>query len=141
MVCRMGEVRIEVKLTNAVDLALARRGHGEPAQARSCVAEAMVDTGAVRCVIPQHVADKLGAQTLRRKVVPYADGREEAVLISEPILFEIMTREEEETAFILGDEVLIGQTLLEKMDLHVDWLNRRLVSNPAHPDQPINKLK
>ena len=40
---------------------------------------------------------------------------------------------------LLGDEVLIGQTVLEKMDLLVDCARQRLV--PAHPEGPINKLK
>jgi hypothetical protein len=34
---------------------------------------------------------------------------------------------------------LIGQTLLEKMDLLVDGARRQLV--PAHPEGPVNKLK
>jgi len=44
-------------------------------------------------------------------------------------------------AYVLGDEVLIGQTILEKLDLFVDCAHNRLVPNPAHPDQPVNKLK
>jgi hypothetical protein len=36
---------------------------------------------------------------------------------------------------------MIGQTLLEKMDLLVDCANRRLVPNPAHPDVAVSKLK
>jgi len=40
---------------------------------------------------------------------------------------------------VLGDEVLIGQTVLEKMDLLVDCARQKLV--PAHPGGPINKLK
>ena len=42
---------------------------------------------------------------------------------------------------VLGDEVLIGQTVLEKLDLHADCANRRLIPNPAHPDQPVSKVK
>ena len=42
---------------------------------------------------------------------------------------------------ILGDEVLIGQTVLDKLDLQVDCANHRLVPNPAHPDQPVTKAK
>jgi hypothetical protein len=38
-------------------------------------------------------------------------------------------------------EVLIGQTVLEKLDLLADSANRRLVPNPAHPDQPVSKVK
>ena len=40
-----------------------------------------------------------------------------------------------------GDEVLIGQTVLEKLDLHADCANGRLLPNPAHPDQPMTKVK
>jgi len=36
---------------------------------------------------------------------------------------------------------LIGQTLLEKMDLLMDCAGQRLVPNPAHPDVAVNKLK
>ena len=56
-------------------------------------------------------------------------------------MFEILTRETEEDAYVLGDEVLIGQTVLEVMDLLVDCHRRRVVPNPAHPDQPVSKVK
>jgi Transposase, Mutator family len=46
-----------------------------------------------------------------------------------------------EEALILRDEVLIGQTILEKLDLLVDCANQRLLPNPAHPDQPVSKVK
>ena len=41
----------------------------------------------------------------------------------------------------LGDEVIIGQTVLEKLDLFVDCIHQRVVPNPAHPDQPVSKVK
>jgi len=41
----------------------------------------------------------------------------------------------------IRNEVLIGQTVLEKLDLMADCVNRRLVPNPAHPDQPVSKVK
>ena len=44
-------------------------------------------------------------------------------------------------ALVLGDEVLIGQTVLEKLDLLADCVHRRLVPNPAHPDQPVSNVK
>lgn len=46
-----------------------------------------------------------------------------------------------EDALVLGDEVIIGQTALEKMDIFVDPINRRVIPNPAHPDQPVSKVK
>jgi hypothetical protein len=43
-------------------------------------------------------------------------------------------REKLEDAMMLGDEVLIGQAALKKLDLVMDCVNQRLVPNPAHPD-------
>ena len=42
---------------------------------------------------------------------------------------------------MFGDEVIIGQTVLEKLDLHVDCRGQPLYPNPAHPDQPVLKMK
>ena len=47
-------------------------------------------------------------------------GRTEAVSVTEPLVVEIDGRDTLEEALILGDEVLIGQTVLEKLDLFVD---------------------
>ena len=135
----MGEVRVTVKLTNAVDEALVRRGMMTPEQVRTFEADALVDTGAVRMVVPPQVATRLGVRGQR--VAEYADGRTEAVSVTEPLVVEIAGRDTLEEALILGDEILIGQTVLEKLDLFVDSRRRRLVPNPAHPDQPVTKVK
>lgn len=137
----MGEIRVKVKITNSLDEALARRGQLPADKVRTYEADAMVDTGAVRTVIPVHVMQLLGVQERARRVVEYADGRNESVALTEPVLFDIIGRDTMEEALVLGDEVLIGQTVLEKLDLLADCANRRLVPNPAHPDQPVSKVK
>ena len=53
----------------------------------------------------------------------------------------MLGRDTTEEAFVLGDEVLIGQTVLEKLDLLADCANLRVIPNPAHPDQPVNKIR
>jgi clan AA aspartic protease len=137
----LGEVRIVVRLTNAVDEALVRRGILAPEQVRTHEVDALVDTGAVRMVVPFRVAARLGLGVRGQRVAEYADGRTEAVGVTEPLVVEIDGRDTLEEALILGDEVLIGQTVLEKLDLFVDFRGRRLIPNPAHPDQPITKVK
>ena len=137
----MGEVRTKALLVNAVDEALARRGQLEPTQVRSYEADAMVDTGAVRCVLPAHVVQKLGVAIRGQRVAEYADGRKETVGVTEAVIFDIYGRDTMEEALVLGDEVLIGQTVLEKLDLQVDCAGQKLVPNPAHPDQPVTKVK
>ncbi len=137
----MGEVRARVKLTNAVDEALARRGQLPSEQVRTYESDALVDTGAVRCALPSFVAQWLGLESVGRHVDQYADGRLEEVDLTEGFVLEIMGRRTTEEALILGDEILIGQTALEKLDLLADCQGQRLVPNPAHPDQPVSKVK
>lgn len=137
----MGEVRIKAKLINAVDEDLVRRGMLQPEQIRVYEADALVDTGAVRTVLPQHVVDRLGLAVRGQRVAEYADGRKEAVSVTGPLIIDLEGRDTLEEALVLGDEVLIGQTVLEKLDLFVDCQRQRLVPNPAHPDQPVTKVK
>jgi len=137
----MGEVRTAAVITNAVDEDLSRQGQLAIGSIRSYEADAMVDIGAVRSVIPPHVVERLGLTIRGKRVVEYADGRNDVVDVTGPVLFKILDRDTLEEALVLGDEVLIGQTVLEKLDLMVDCNSRRVVPNPAHPDQPVTKVK
>lgn len=137
----MGEIRVKVKLMNLLDETRFRHGEMKKEDIRTYEADAMVDTGAVRSVIPTHVLQMLGVGTRGTRVAEYADGRKDTVDVSEGIIFDVFGRDTIEEALVLGDEVLIGQTVLEKLDLLADCVNRRLVPNPAHPDQPVSKVK
>jgi predicted aspartyl protease len=137
----MGEVRVKATITNALDEALARRGQIPSGEIRSYEADAMIDTRAVRSVIPSYVAQRLGLASRGQRVVEYADGRKEAVDVTEPVVISVLERDTLEEALVLGDEVLIGQTVLEKLDLMVDCNRNRVIPNPAHPDQPVTKVK
>src|SRR5947209_14788799 len=110
----MGEVRAKVRLTNALDDELRRQGKLPKDEVRSYEADALVDTDAVRCVLPPHVVEKIGATIRGQRVAEYADGRRDTVGVTGPILVDIQGRDTLEEALVLGDEVLIGQTVLEK---------------------------
>jgi clan AA aspartic protease len=137
----MGEVRTVVTLTNATDQVLVRRGKLAPDEVHTYRADAQVDTGAVRTVLPPHVVQQLDLAIRGRRVVELADGRKESVGLTEPVEIDIDGRNTIEDALVLGDEVIIGQTVLETLDLYVDCANKRLFPNPAHPDQPVVKIK
>ena len=137
----MGEVRIKVKLTNSYDESRRQRGDIGKDEVRSYEADALVDTGAVSSVIPANIMQILGLLSRGERVAEYADGRKDIVKLTEPIIFDINGRATEEGAMVLGDEVLIGQTILEVLDLQVDCRNQKLIPNPAHPDQPVVKIK
>ncbi len=136
----MGEVRVQVKLTNAVDEVLVNRGLLNPNQLGVYETQALVDTGAVRTVLPMDIVQQLGLRIRGQQLAQYADGRRESVGLTEPVIIEVEGRETTEAALVAGDEVLIGQTVLETLDLHVDCKNQRLIPNPAHPESPVFRI-
>lgn len=135
----MGEIRVRVKLTNAVDAVLAHQGRLPAEQVRCCETDAMVDTGAIRSVIPASLVPSLGVEIMDRRPAQLADGSQQSVDVTGPILFELEGRKTLEEALVLRNEVLIGQTVLEAVDLLADCRGRRLV--PGHPDGPVLKIK
>lgn len=135
----LGEVRTRVRLFNNADANAAAEGRLLLEKVRVIDVEAMVDTGAVRSCIPASLLERLGIKPYDQVIIELADGRKSNVGIADGVRFEIMQRRSSDDALILGDEVLIGQTLLEKMDLLVDCTHQCLV--PAHPEGPVNKLK
>ncbi|MCC3421383.1 MAG: clan AA aspartic protease [Microcoleus sp. PH2017_07_MST_O_A] len=136
----MGAVRVKVKLTNAIDEELVKRGLLNPNLLRVYEAEALIDTGAVRTAIPLEVCEHLGLRIRSQEIAKYADGRQETVGLTGPILIEMEGRETIEAAMVLGDIVLIGQTVLETLDLLVDCKNQRLVPNPENPERPVLRV-
>ncbi len=137
----MGEVRVKVRLTNSADAQAAQSGRLAPNLVRSVEANALVDSGAVRSCLPAPLVQQLGVVPFESSLVEYADGRQEAVGLVDGIRFEVMGRRSGDEALVLGDEVLLGQTVLEKMDLLVDCGGRRLLPNPTHPEGPVSKVK
>jgi clan AA aspartic protease len=136
----MGEVRVKVKLTNAVDETLVSRGLLNPKQLRVIETEALVDTGAVKMVLPMNIVQELGLRIRGRQIAQYADGREEEIGLTEALIIEIEGRETIEAALVTGNEVLIGQTVLETLDLLVDCKNQCLIPNPKHPNYPVFRI-
>lgn len=137
----MGAIRVKVQLTNAIDEALARRGQLSSDQVKTCEVDALVDTGAIRSVIPASIMQQLGVAVRGQRTAEYADGHKEVVKITEPIIFQILGRDTPEEALVLGNQVLIGQTVLEKLDLLTDCGRQRVIPNPAHPDGPVSMVK
>lgn len=136
-----GEVRVKVKLTNGLEEALVRRGLLAADRVRSYEANALVDTGAVRSVLPVQIVQHLGLRIARKTRAMYANDSSEDVDVSEMVGIDIIGRRTSEEMLVLGSEVIIGQAVLESLDLLVDCTNHRVIPNPAHPDQPVIKIK
>src|SRR5712691_10548356 len=136
----MGQVKREVTLRNLRDVVMARLGNLPASDVHIYTTHALIDTGATRSVLPPFVADQLGLIRLTRTEARYANGQLEEVDVTEPFLVDLMGRQTSEDAMVLGDEVLLGVTVLEKLDLLVDCVRQRLIPNPAHPDQPVFRI-
>jgi len=136
----VGQVKIEITLRNARDVVMARLGHLPPAQVHTYTTQGPIVTGATRSMLPPFVAERLGLIRLSRTEARYANGLLEEVDVTEPFLVEILGREASDDAMILGEDVLLGVTILEKLDLLVDCTHQRLIPNPAHPDQPVFRV-
>ena len=137
----MGEVRVKTRLTNAGEEFLARRGRLPKSEVRHFEADALVDTGAVSLIVPSFIVQKLGLELVGKKNAELANGNIGTLDVTEPIDVHIEGRTVTLEALMTGNEVLIGQMVLEATDMQVDCMNRRLIPNPAHPDQPVLKLK
>lgn len=136
----MGEVKIKIKIINAGDEMLFRRGILSEDKIRSQEVIAVVDTGAATSVLTPEVANNLGLQIIRQERAVYANEYSENIDIAESIIFQLGERRCVEEPFVMGSEVLIGQIPLERMDLVVDCNRQQVVPNPKHPDRPTFRV-
>lgn len=136
----MGAVYTKIKLTNAIDEALISRGLLAPNLLRTCEVDALVDTGSTYLVISPEILQKLGLRIVGQQIAKYADGREDTVGVTEALFIECEGRRTTEDALVTGDMVLVGQVVLEKLDLLVDCKNQRLIPNPANPNYPVTYI-
>jgi clan AA aspartic protease len=136
----MGQVTTRIILRNAREVVMARLGHLPADQVHSYETEALVDTGATRSTLPPFVADHLGLVRVTHTEARFADGRLAEVDVTEPVYIEIMGRQTSEDPMVLGDQILLGVTVLEKLDLLVDCPRQGLVPNLGTRDQPVFRV-
>lgn len=139
----MGEVKVQVDLENYDDRVLADRGYLQPSEIRSQVVEMMADTGAVMLVLPQDLVETLGLTIRRKVIVTYADERKEQRDVAGVVTVKAGNRSMHTSCVVgpPGSEPLLGQIVLEEMDLLVDPAGRRLIPRPESPYLPTLKLK
>ena len=136
----MGQVHVQVILTNYREAVMARLGQLDASQVHRYETEVLIDTGAVQSVIPAAVADRLGLIRLRRTDAQYADGRVEEVDLAEVVTIEMLGRHIEITPMVLGEYILLGVMVLEGLDLMVDGHRNRLVPYQGTQDQPVFRV-
>ena len=136
----MGAIIATMELENAGDRVAFEDGFRTESQIRRTQVQGIVDTGAVVLVLPQNIVERLGLKQRRTVIVTYADGRKEERPVAGPVTAQIGNRAMS-TDCVVGPplgEILIGQVILERLDLIADCANQSLL--PRVPDYPLLNL-
>ena len=110
---------------------------------RTLEARALVDSGAVFMILPQHMAVQLGfdlTEVSQREVV-LAGGSRKAVPMIGPLRVRFARRHCDLSALVMGDEPLFGAVPMEMMDLVLHPAAQTLTINPANPFLPVALAK
>ena len=139
----MGEIRISVRLENEGDILLREAGKFGRRKTRSLDIDAVVDTGAVMTLLPQEAVEALGVETRGSIVVQLANDQRIELPLTSGLRLTIAGREMVTDCLVgpPGCEALIGQIVMERLDLIADPAKRTLTPRPESPFHPTLKLK
>ena len=139
----MGEMVASMQLENTTDRGIANQGLRDESTVRRARVDGVVDTGAVMLVLPENVVAGLGLETQREVVVACANEYRKTRPVAGPVTVRIGNRFMNADCIIgpPSSEPLIGQIVLEALDLVADCTNRTLGPRPESPDSPLLKLK
>ncbi len=139
----MGDIYVEIELENYADRVLCQRGFLTKEAIKSTKVKVLVDTGAVLLLLPEDLVNFLGLERLDKVIVTYADERKEQRDTAGAVLVKVGNRSMI-THCIVGPpncEPLLGQIIMEGLDLLVDPRGGKLVPRPESPYLPSLKLK
>jgi len=140
----MGDVNVEIILKNYIDRILSQRGYLEHGRVRSEKVRVLADSGSPMLVLPQDLVERLALEIrLEKIIVAYADDRKEARSVAGILTVRVGDRSMETDCVVNPppSEPLLGQIILERLDLLVDCKEGKLVLRPESPYLPMLKLK
>lgn len=139
----MGEIKVRIKLENNGDLFLREVGKLGKQKIRAEEVDAMVDTGAVMMLLPQDLVERIGLGKLGKAIVTLANEQKVEMDRAGTILLTVAGRKMPTDCLVgpPGCEPLIGQLVMESLDLIPDPLKRTLTPRPESPYLPSLKLK
>lgn len=139
----MGEIRANIQLENEDDRVLFRKGLIKEKEIRTQKIVAVVDTGAVMNLLPQDLVEALGLELKDKTVVHLATDQKVELDIAGDVGITIAGRRWASDCLVgpPGCEPLIGQLILERLDLICDPRKRTVTVRPESPYLPTLKLK
>jgi clan AA aspartic protease len=127
----------KVRLANAIDLALAQQGVIKPEEVRRREVDALADSGASLMCLPEDIVAELGLERFSSQTATLATGEHRELAVVGTARIEIGDRIVNQDCVVLprGAQPLIGQLVLQEMDLVIDLAGERLA--PGHPDEKL----
>ncbi len=128
----MGEVRAKAVVANPI-----------AANVHPIEVDCLVDTGTVMLMLPKDVVSNLGIPVTGSATVTLANEQRDEMEIAGPLSITIGNRKTHCDCLVgpVMEEPLIGQLVLESLDLIVNAQRRSLLPRPESPTQPSYKLK
>ena len=126
----MRKVVEKIRLTNIFD----------PSQ--TVEIDAVIDSGATMLALPQDVVERLALRKHREVKVRYADNHSDDKSIYGVVELELSGRSAQFEALAepAGAIPLVGQVVLEILDLLIDPTGRKLIPNPLSPEMPMMEI-
>ena len=127
---KMGKVVEKVKLTSLFE------------QEKSVEVKAVIDTGATMLVLPQDVIKELSLRKIGERRVRYANNQIQIKSVYRGVILELKGRDGifDVLGEVEGSEPLVGQIVLEALDLIVDPITKTVIPNPRSPDMPMTEI-
>ena len=109
---------------------------------KSLEVDAIIDSGATMLALPQNVIEQLALRKEREVKVRYADNHSDDKSIYGVVKLELAGRSDafEAISENVGAPPLVGQVVLEVLDLLIDSKSRKLIPNPLSPDMPMMEI-
>ena len=139
----MGEIRATVHLENKEDRTLYKKGIIKKEEVRQMELDALVDTGAVMILLPQDIVEKLGLEIFDKTVVTLANEEKIELDLAGDFVLTVCGRTMVSDCLVGPPlcEPLIGQLVLERLDLVLNPLKKTITPHPESPYLPHLKMK
>lgn len=138
----MGEIVVDIELENDRDRTLFEDGYRREEVIRSARVKGVADTGAVMLALPEDVVAQLGLQPSESITATLADGSRSEMQIVKRVTIRIGGRQMLTEAVVIpvGADPLVGQIVMERLDLIADCANQTLHPRPESPNRPLLRL-
>ena len=138
----MGEIVVDIELENDRDRTRFEDGHRRESDIRRARIQAIADTGAMMLALPEDVVAQLGLEPGDSITATLADGSSAEMRVVKRVSIQIGGRQMLTEAVVVptGADPLVGQLVMERLDLIADCTNQTLLPRPESPDRPLLRL-